>query len=479
MIALGILCRFLKAFIFQDIEQDEGNTYGAITDHSFINHFVRLDYADEHNHPPFMFIFGKIWLFLFDGEIGIRVPGFLFSCFSLYIFYQIASILFKDRRSVLLSSTLYFATSPFFIYFGVIFRTYFLGIFLTLFFLKEYLQSIDEGEANKSSNHSVIITVSCFLALMTDYSVFWCLVPLGLFAVVDRKINTKPSKATLLGLGLFLPWVLYSLLGHFDRIIYQKGKVLPNYDSLNEFLSILSLFFNFKFLENKGVYWLTLTLCAVSAIGLYLLFKEKNKWRVFISSSVLLPNFIVIVFSIFIAPLYDYKNMWIPNLFMVIAAIYALSHISYEKLKNFLFVLLNLGMLGSAIVSVLFYANTGPLQDYKNYKTSFTKDVLSYIATRSSPAFLLVPDEGEWSSTVNLYRRWAGLDDKLEVMTYPDSRIKVSDCFRPTFLLNLDVTEKNLLEQKMIVERLKGRLRIHRNDSKTVLFSECEFLPHE
>lgn len=472
IIILGWLLRFFKAFIFQDIEQDEGNTYQAIIGHSYLNHFLREDYSEEQNHPPLMFILGKLWIQFFDNELLIRIPGFILSCWAVYLFAQIVRRVFAEKKGVVSLSLLYMATSPFFIYFGVIFRTYSMVIALVFLLLKVYLKNSDiEKKGGKVRVLDFIyIAVTTFSALMTDYSSFWFVLPLLLSTVVAKNIFLRSTLAIISGCFLFLPWFVWDMLKNFNTALEIKSRILPTFSEPSSFLEQVALFFNFKYLTDIS-HNLVIFLVVFSILGLIQVFREKKHLRYFWFFSLVLTNIIVVSFSVKVSPVFDYKHMWFPNLCMVLLAIYSVEIFKDSIDRAIVGSLVAIALLYSGFISIYYYANTGPSLHFVNYKTSVIKKALNYIKGNRGNSLILMPYEGEWSSTLRLYIRWAGLEKKISIENY--DQISITDCRSPTYFLDLETIHQNQLYQVELAKKLNGTYRPIPFHGDQIVFGQC------
>lgn len=404
---IGVIVRFIRAFLLRDYGQDEGLNYVNATQTSFWNLIARIETFDfAHNHPPLWYIFTKVWLNICDAEWSLRLIPFLLSCLSLLLVIKISTALFSKQSSLQILTSTYFSLSSFFVFFGVAFRSYTAGIFLVLLLLERYLKYKKQEEKNLDFKKCALISFLVSTALLTNYSAIWPIGSLCLYIVFNKLYKSRLSKAILAGVFLTAPWFLFSVLSNIEQIFLIKKNVLPPLANFSDFTFVFFGFTDLVFfkLSQSHLNIAAILLIGLSFLGIQKMLKEKKALATFCIITFLFSFGMTIGFSLIKSPIFDVKNLWFTNALFIISAFYIVSTIKQKKLKNIL-----VGLFMVSNIALIFPATLRYSNHYPVYYTGQLKKIFKTIAERAPERVSVSLDSsatGSWETVAYMYSRW-------------------------------------------------------------------------
>lgn len=412
--AFGVCLRLVRAFYVVDLDQDEALNYNDVVYNTFANLFKRDNYID-HDHPPLSFVMHKIWLMFFHSEYSLRVPSFLFSIISILIIIIISKKLFSKDRSLMLSFPLYFCASSFFVLFGVLFRTYSMGILLSLFMLNIYIDIYRGEQLNKkiTASNYWLLGATAGVALFTEYSAIWPIIAIVIFSILKKHVKKLSFLAILAGVAMNIPWFLFSFLSNFTKILDSKKSML-SLNSAYDYLNVAASFFDLKFLVRINNNFLLLMVIAIplSICGILRYSKKNQDLSKFLLISLIVPNLISIAFSLTISPVFDFKNLWFSNLILLIGLLMFINELrsqTYRKLGYAIFISVQLLTIDLSTIKNCYYV---PVV----FHTAQVKKAFEYIKKievgKAATLYILNVD---WHSVPAVYKNLYYPDESIEI----------------------------------------------------------------
>lgn len=198
---LGIFLRTKGLFANPSLWHDECALGWNINFKGFMDYFGLLRFMQM--APPFFMIVTKFITNLFGiSDFTLRVLPFLFGAASIFLFYPLCSVLFKNKVSVL-TAVLLFSINFILINYSFEFKPYSADVFFTiaciLFFIKLDIEKISAKSA---------LTYGFLLALVPWFSfTSMFVIAAGILNLATKKFQDK--RLILMILPLFLGGLLY------------------------------------------------------------------------------------------------------------------------------------------------------------------------------------------------------------------------------------------------------------------------------
>lgn len=472
----GVALRILKAFVIPDIDQDEGYTYEKVISHS-LQELVTLKNFDYHAHPPLAYLVLKFWSFIVDTEYTIRIPNLCFSILSMYVFYKILNIIFSRNFTLKWSLYLYFCSSSFFVYYGVIYRNYSLGILMILTSMYLYLVIFKQEEAKEivSFRRYFGLGLLVWFAFWTEYSAAWVFASIGIWAIFNKQYKRKSFYTLVISCVLMIPWIGFSVIANLSSTLHVKKVALPEFSSISDFLNVMAHFSDLRYLtyENFAFVYVMLLATLVSIIGMIRFKKVHSGLSFFLLISLLFPNVVVIFITIKYSPIFDYKHMWYSNLILVVGLHLFIFNLP-EKIRKFALSLFVFIQLTTVFWTVVKYRN-----ELGFHQTTLAKKVLAFVdETRGEKkALVVIPTNGDWSTTVYPYKHWYFNQAPIEIKEF-DSLKMENESDKKIYYFDI---ENKLAPEN--IGRLSEKFQCSLKDQSLVLDSgslfSCEEQPHE
>lgn len=282
---VGFLLR-LKGIGRESITADEVSALFRLKFSSFsemISNGVQPD-----GHPAFTQVLLWYWTKLFGwSEFAVRLPFVLFGTASIWLSGIIARKWFSTGTALLTASAMAFLQFP--LMYSQLARPYAPGLFFTLLALYFWTNFVI-GNSNRKRD----IIGFALAAALAAYSHYFSLLTTTLVAIaglffVAKEIRLRYLLACALAVVLFLPHISITLsqmaIGGVGGPGGWLGKPEPRfvYDHLK-----------FAFDGSRGMLWLVLGVCAVSA---FLFYKRPNKLQLLALVLWILPLFIGYIYS--------------------------------------------------------------------------------------------------------------------------------------------------------------------------------------
>ncbi len=224
-------------------------------------------------HPPLYHIFLHFWMLGGKSEIWLRTPSVLFGIGAIFLLIKIGRLLGHEKASLL--GGLFFAISPFAIWYSQEIRPY---IFFTFFSL---LSTYFLLKKNWSW-----YTATSVLTIYSNYFAPFLFLSQILYVLFFDKKNIKILLALLIIIGLaFLPWFPFFLdqlkvgtagvfRGWSQIVSVEAIKVIP--------LTLAKFIFGRGTIDNQLLYALILSpILIIFLYSVIILGKEKSNWKLF------------------------------------------------------------------------------------------------------------------------------------------------------------------------------------------------------
>ncbi len=208
-------------------------TYAGGIDSPFIKTF------QDPGNPPLFFILAKIWQTLFGSkEVICRLLTTLFSCASIYLIWLFVKDNFNQKAALL--AAFLFAINIYSIHSAQEFRTYSLGIFLSLisaYFLFKIIK-------NRQNKDFIFYSITAILMANSHYFQILILFSNFIFAMfkLDNNSRLKFLYANLFAAFSFLPYFLMTALN--KGLLDSSFNNLPFYNHKMMWMMINILFSN-------------------------------------------------------------------------------------------------------------------------------------------------------------------------------------------------------------------------------------------
>jgi hypothetical protein len=245
IIILGLIARvafnlfFAKSYYGTNYIYTSGDTYAWAN--SFVNFWEHGHYNlrfGENMHeygyffrmPGYSFFIGFFWLICGkDWSIAYPLIGWLqtlIDVFNIFLFYQIAKLIFKNEKVSLLSAFIY-AFYPFVIVWNPLVYSEMLSITLTLSAILLFLK--------QSKNYPLFVGILLGIAALTRPQVLFLIPIIGLLILYRNKLNFKSliKNALLFGISVLViygSWPLRNYINHGKVILTQDLRGAPHWD---------------------------------------------------------------------------------------------------------------------------------------------------------------------------------------------------------------------------------------------------------
>lgn len=473
IILLGVGLRAIRGFYVADLDQDEAVTFGVAFQNSFTNLLLRNNYQD-HEHPPLFFILHKVWLLIVNSEYTLRLPSFVFSIISIFLVVNMSKSLFSKDRALLILVPFYFCTSSFFVLYGILFRTYSMAICinLSLLFLFQKIYRANANSTKTAPWHYLVFTLVVTASLITDYSAIWVVGSLIIFMLLVKKIKSRLFLMLSAGVFLSLPWFLSIFYKNFNVALLSKKDTLPSFNSTIDFLNATTHFYDLKYLLliNQYISYLLGLALAIALAGIYLYRKKNPRLSLFLIISITFPYITAALFSYFISPIFDPKNLWFSNGLLIVCILMFINQLSLNFLKQ-------IGIVTFVIIQLLTVdmAALNNSNGFYFYQTASFKKIFEYIKTaeKNQPATLLVFD-ADWRAVPHVYKDWHYATTPIlirEIKMNDDTKISFN---RSDVVYFFDIDKIN---DWPALEKLQSRLNCKLVDVETtvsnVFFKKC------
>jgi hypothetical protein len=281
----GFLLR-LKGLGRESITADEASALFRLKFSSFpemISGGVQPD-----GHPAFTQVLLWFWTKGFGwSEFAVRLPFVLFGTASIWLSGIVARKWFSSGTALLTASAMAFLQFP--LMYSQLARPYAPGLFFTLLAVYFWINFVSRNSKRKRD-----IIGFAFAAALAAYSHYFSLLTTTLLAIaglffVAKEIRLRYLLACAIAVVLFLPHISITLsqieIGGVGGPGGWLGKPEPRfvYDHLK-----------FAFDGSRGMLWLVLGVCAVSA---FLFYKRPNKFQLLALVLWILPLLIGYVYS--------------------------------------------------------------------------------------------------------------------------------------------------------------------------------------
>lgn len=344
-----IIILFLIAFfirlvaINQSLWLDEAISARVVKDFSFhqiINQFSPFDF-----HPPFYYLFLKLWTNFFGySEISLRLPSVFFSLISAWFIY-LSTKLFKNQKTGFWAAA-FFLFNPLIVYYSQEARMYLMAtMFVSIgfyFFIKnrQYLLSKD----------FLLMNLFFLLAFYTFYGVIFFIVSFFVFFIYKKKYQAFLFSFLIFIFGFFLITPLLSQQLINSQISLNNVRywslVLGKADLKNLLLIPVKFAIGRISFYPKWFYWLVAGVWTAFVFLSFIKVFLKNK-KVFFNLGLffILPLVLGFLFSFF-KPMLQYFRF----IYLIIVLSIGLALIDDLKIKKIIVV----GFLFFSLVYLLF-----------------------------------------------------------------------------------------------------------------------------
>lgn len=341
ILILAFVLRIIN--INQSLWLDEA--IGAIAVKNFTFKSIITDFLPFDNHPPFYYLFLKLWTEIFSySEMSLRMPSVIFGLLTIFFTYKICTLVFKGKTIGIISALL-LTTSHFHIYYSQEARMYSMAGFFAAFSVYFLLKIVLNSHVHLL-NYLLLSLGLCGL-ILTDYMPIFLLPFFVLIPILFKKDFCWWLKYLFVFILPFVCGVIWlpEFLGQSENGKWLM-KTLPEWKNLAGGANLkqaILLWMKFSlgrisFANKLFYYFLVIAASIPFVFSIFNAFKQKSKNLSVFVLWLVIPTIFAFAAS-FIFPAFIYfRFMFVYPAFAVILAT-GITNISKRSLKRILLIL--------------------------------------------------------------------------------------------------------------------------------------------
>jgi len=276
---LGLVLRVGFMLTLKSVWLDEA--FVVLTSRSSWIDLLKGNYWDFPSHPFLPYLIVKLWSYVSLSERWLRIPYIIASLGTIIVTYFLALELFGRKKLALIAAFL-LAISTYSVRFAIEIKFYSISLLFQTLSLLYFIKIIKHFRHEVRFHVPTLFVLFSFLALVTDYGMFWLLIVYLLVSFIElARLKRSKQLSEVLPLislicalavfDLFFPWLVKfvnSLSIAFDLRTYYVFK--PNLsDIIKTLLGYLTYFKNAYDYYSAPYYFYSIVIKTINAIYIY------------------------------------------------------------------------------------------------------------------------------------------------------------------------------------------------------------------